>query len=194
MSPISMLRALVLIQFSIGLTFTAPTRASLTNSKLPTYQAQTGNGTVGSQYQIVTICNTRPSILKCQDKGHFLIIHRALFGVSDGTQTGTGKCTPRPTCLQEYYPREPEQLFECTGSKFCVFYPSTNRLALARCQNLTSNLTQLHLTCASLGDLNKYIQATTNINDRHSIKAISSLHFNGKPKPIHLIIFYPEFN
>jgi hypothetical protein len=104
-----------------------------------------------SQYQVITLCNTQPSILKCHNKLHYLIIHRALIGISNTTAwSEQEECRPQPNCMQEFY-EQADSTFECTGSKICVVYPNTNSISVDACSGYKSNLTQLHITCASLG-------------------------------------------
>ena len=100
-------------------------------------------GSLTSHYQVITICNTLPSILKCQNRQHFLILHRVIYGISD--PNAQNQCMPQVSCLQVDEIDE----FNCTGSNICVFYP-TDRY-LFNCLHKKSNLTQIHITCVNLG-------------------------------------------
>ncbi len=95
-----------------------------------------------SHYQVISICNTLPSILKCQNRQHFLILHRVLYGVSDAK--ARNQCFPRTECTLI----DDKDEFNCTGSNICVFYP--NERHLRSCRQIKSNLTQIHITCVSL--------------------------------------------
>ena len=101
-----------------------------------------------NHYQVITICNTLPSILKCQNRQHFLILHRAIYGISDAKQQNI--CAPKVTCMQI----DEKDEFNCTGSNICVFYPTDRYLRI--CNRVKSNLTQIHITCVNLGHLKKY--------------------------------------
>lgn len=133
------LKALALILFNVSslIPFVNTLNMSSINPTAPPL--------TNSQYQIVTLCNSQPSIVKCQNTQHYLIVHRALLGISS-----TDECTPNPSCMQEYYERD-DNTFSCTGSKVCILYPSRDSISLNACHSHKSNLTQLHITCASLG-------------------------------------------
>ncbi len=101
-----------------------------------------------NKFQIITLCNTQPSILKCQNKLHFLIINRVMTGLSETNDQE--ECKPQLKCIQEIF--EPtESTFDCTGSKACIVYPSNSSISINSCNGYKSNLIQLHITCASLG-------------------------------------------
>jgi hypothetical protein len=106
---------------------------------------------LSNHYQIITICNSLPSILKCQNKHHLLILERVIYSVSNLTNTVDAlTCTPQVKCMQI----DEQDQFNCTGSNICVFYPR-NR-PLAKCNNIQSNLTQLHITCVNLVNFKRY--------------------------------------
>ncbi|CAF0984332.1 unnamed protein product, partial [Brachionus calyciflorus] len=110
---------------------------------------------VTSHYQVITICNTLPSILKCQNRQHFLILHRVTYGISDWTSEN--ECILKSKCLEMNKNDE----FNCTGSNICVFYP--NERSLNSCQTIKSNLTQIQIACVSLTNLKKYLINNKNL-------------------------------
>ena len=100
-------------------------------------------GPVANHYQVITICNTLPSILKCQNRQHFLILHKIIYGISESrSQTN---CDMSTQCMQV----DEKDEFNCTGSNVCVIYPIDRYLRA--CDFVKSNLTQIHLTCVKLG-------------------------------------------
>jgi hypothetical protein len=106
---------------------------------------------LANHYQVITICNSLPSILKCQNRQHFLILHRVIYGLSNTTSYyGPGACIPQTACMQV----DESDQFNCTGSNICVFYPIDR--SLNTCRNLESNLTQIHITCVSLMHFKRY--------------------------------------
>ena len=108
-------------------------------------------GTLANHYQVITICNSLPSILKCQNRQHFLILHRVIYGLSNTSgHSGHGTCIPQTSCMQV----DESDQFNCTGSNICVFYPIDRSLSI--CRNLESNLTQIHITCVSLLHFKRY--------------------------------------
>lgn len=108
-----------------------------------------------SHYQVITICNTLPSILKCQNRQHFLILHRVSYGLSDGTVKDD--CVAKSTCMDN----EKNDEFNCTGSNICVFYPKER--TLNNCQLVKSNLTQIEIACVNSSNLKKYL-----VNKQHN--------------------------
>jgi hypothetical protein len=118
------------------------------------------------QYQIITICNTLPSILKCQNQHHFLILFRIFYGLSHPNndqfynsrpQLNPNQCSPQSNCFEIEHRDE----FNCTGSNICIFYPTYDR-ALESCYQIKSNLTQIHITCVDLSFLKKYYRHRNN--------------------------------
>lgn len=100
---------------------------------------------------MITICNSLPSILKCQNRQHFLILHRVIYGLSNTSGlNGASSCLPQSTCMQV----DERDQFNCTGSNICVFYPIDR--SLSGCKNIESNLTQIHITCVSLIHFKRY--------------------------------------
>jgi hypothetical protein len=95
-----------------------------------------------SHYQVITICNTLPSILKCQNKQNFLILHRVIYGISDYRELN--ECVAKVDCLKN----DERDEFNCTGLNTCVFYPYDRYLHT--CHSAKSNLTQIHITCVNL--------------------------------------------
>lgn len=102
-----------------------------------------------SHYQVITICNTLPSILKCQNRQHYLILHRVSYGLSDDFTKDD--CVTKSNCMDS----EKIDEFNCTGSNICVFYPKER--VLNNCQLVKSNLTQLEIACVNLSNLKKYL-------------------------------------
>lgn len=98
-----------------------------------------------SHYQVITICNTLPSILKCQNREHFLILHKVVYGISEFRSEGD--CVPKTNCMQTFNDKDE---FNCTGSNICVFYPSDRYLV--ECDQLKSNFTQIQTACVNLGN------------------------------------------
>ena len=102
-----------------------------------------------SHYQVITICNTLPSILKCQNRQHYLILHRVSYGISDGNIKDD--CVPKQNCIDT----EKIDEFNCTGSNICVFYPKDRNLK--NCHLQRSNFTQIEIACVNLSNLQKYL-------------------------------------
>ena len=100
-----------------------------------------------SNYQILTICDQFPTILKCSNKQHYLMIQKIIYGLSPRGEcsllTKTDDCTSLEIASPIYND------FNCTGSNICLFYPEVKVLNF--CQHAKSNLTQIHLTCVNLG-------------------------------------------
>jgi hypothetical protein len=71
-----------------------------------------------------------------------------MYGISDYKYPT--QCTPETACMQ----MDERDEFNCTGSNICVFYPADRYLQL--CQDLQSNLTQIHITCVNIAHLKKY--------------------------------------
>jgi hypothetical protein len=117
-------------------------------------------------------------VLRCQNQDHFLIIHRALFGVSEWDP----RSRVDSLCTQELFPAREQRLFACTGSKLCVFSPRTAAPPLSACHNATANLTLLHVACAGREQLGLYVRARGSGARRrdHQVKTIASLDSSGK--------------
>jgi hypothetical protein len=71
-----------------------------------------------------------------------------MYGISDYKYPT--QCTPEAACMQ----MDERDEFNCTGSNICVFYPADRYLQL--CQEIQSNLTQIHITCVNIAHLKKY--------------------------------------
>ena len=101
-------------------------------------------GALTNHYQVISVCNTLPSILKCQNRQHFLILHRVIYGISDYREID--ECSPIVDCLKT----DERDEFNCTGTNTCIFYPYDRYLH--NCRGIKSNLTQIHITCVNLSN------------------------------------------
>lgn len=115
-------------------------RISSKSKKKPTYF-----GSLTNHYQVITICNSLPSLLKCQNPNHFLILHRVIYGVSDHNELN--ECIPRAECM---HTDESDDEYNCTGSNTCLIYPFERYLE--SCDDVQANLTQIHITCVNLSN------------------------------------------
>ena len=76
-------------------------------------------------------------------------MHRVIHGISDSRDKS--ECSFKTSCYQV----DENDYYNCTGSNMCVFNPIDRYLHT--CEQVKSNLTQVHITCVSLSNIIIYL-------------------------------------